>query len=108
MAAPCRACIRSRSSLRELEAFSRSGLPVFFAFLHTRIARQEPGLLQDLPELGAEIDKSACDAMLYGAGLAVHSATFDIHDHIKFAQGVRSFEGLLHDHLVGLIEEVLI
>jgi len=46
--------------------------------------------------------------MLYGAGLSVHSAAFDIHDHIKFAQGIRSLEGLLDNHLVGLVEEVLI
>src|SRR5437016_102903 len=41
--------------------------------------------------------------MLYGAGLSVHSAAFDIHDHIKFAQGIRSLEGSLDHSLAQLI-----
>lgn len=94
--------------LRELEAFSRSRLPVFLSFLHPRIARQESGLLQNLPKLGAEIHQSTRYAVLHGAGLTMHSATPHTHNNIELAERIGSFKGLPGDHLVGLIEEVLI
>src|SRR5439155_4571630 len=70
--------------LRELEAFSRSRLSVFLAFLRARISGQKPGLLQNLPQVGAETNKSPGDAVLNGASLSMLSTTLDDHNHIEF------------------------
>ena len=94
--------------LRELEALSRSWLPVLLAFLHPRIASQKSCLLQNLAKFCAEIDKSTRNAVLYGSRLSVHSATMDVDKEIKLIQRVGSLQRLLHEHPVGFIEEVLL
>src|ERR1700733_14656329 len=74
--------------LRELEAFSRSRLPVFLAFLHARIAREKPFLPHKSAQLGAELDQGACDAVLHCAGLPVHAAAFNSNMNIEFVEVV--------------------
>src|SRR5207253_9806635 len=91
---------RPTLTLRELEALSRSRLPVFLAFLHARIAREESFLLQNTAQLGAELDQRACDTMLHCAGLSMHSPTFNSNVNIEFIQGVGSFQQPFHEHAV--------
>jgi hypothetical protein len=74
--------------LRELEAFSRSRLSVFLAFLHARIAREKPFFPQKATQLSTELDQGARDAMLHCAGLPVHAATFNSNMNIEFVEGV--------------------
>jgi hypothetical protein len=96
-----------RLPFRELEAFSRSRLPVLLTFLHARIAGQESGLFQNASQLVAEVTQRARDAMLHRSRLSVHTATLNEDDEIKFFQGIRSLKRLLHDHSIDFIEEVL-
>ena len=93
---------------RELEALSRSRLTVFLTFLHSRIAGQETGFLQDGPELHAEVDQRSRDAVLDGARLAVHSATFNVDNEIEFVRAVRRLKRLFEDHPVGFIKKILL
>ncbi len=94
--------------LRELEAFSRSRLPVLLTFFHARIARKKSFLLQDAPQFGTEFDESARDAVLYGTSLPVHATAVNSDDNIEFVQGVGRFEWPFDQHPVGFIEEVLL
>jgi hypothetical protein len=93
--------------LRELEAFSRSRLPVLLAFFHARIARQKSFLLQYSTKLRTEFNQGPRDAVLYSAGLAVHTPAIDSDNNVEFVQGIGCFQGPLHQHAVGFIEEVL-
>src|SRR5262245_10893961 len=94
-------------TLRVLEAFSRSRLPVFLSFLHAWIAREKAFLLQDTTKLGAEFHQRPRHTVLHGARLPVHPAAIDTHENIEFVQGIGSFQSSLHEHAVGLIEEIL-
>src|SRR5437773_10891381 len=49
--------------LRELVPGTGPALSILLAFLHARIAREEAGLLQSLPELAVEQAKGAGDSV---------------------------------------------
>src|SRR5688572_19318073 len=76
-------------TLRELEAFSRSRLPVLLTLLHSRVACKEARFLQNPAQFRTEIYKCTSDAVLNGAGLTAHTATFYIHENIEFIKGFR-------------------
>src|SRR5689334_11967243 len=90
--------------LRELEAFSRSRLPVFLAFCLARIAREKSFLLQYTAQLGTEFDQSPRDSVLHSIGLSMHAAAGDVNHNIKFVQGVGCLQRPLDQHLVGSVE----
>ena len=94
--------------LRELEAFSRSRLPVLLTFFHARIAREKSFLSQDAPQFGTEFDESARDSVLCRTGLPVHATAVNSDNNIEFVQGVGRFERPFDQHPVGFIEEVLL
>src|SRR5216684_336113 len=74
--------------LRELEAFSRSRLPVLLAFCLARIAREKSFLLQYTAQLGTEIDQSSRDSVLHSVGLSMHAAAGHGNDNIKLVQSI--------------------
>src|SRR5207245_3724332 len=87
-----RLAIKSTVPLRELEAFSRSRLPVLLSFFHARIARQTSFLLQHSAQLRTEFHQSASNTVLNGAGLPVHAAAIDSNNNIEFVQGIGCFQ----------------
>src|ERR1044072_1164520 len=71
------------SSLAELEALARPLLPVLLPFLDARVAREEPGLLQPLPQLDVVLDQRARDAETQRPCLAGNAAAGDRREHIE-------------------------
>src|SRR5690349_271061 len=74
--------------LRELEAFSRSRLPILLTLCLTRITRQKAFLLQYTAQFGTEFNQGPRDSVLHRVGLAVHTAAVDVDHDIKLVQGV--------------------
>jgi hypothetical protein len=66
-----------------VEPFARSLLSVLLAFLDARVARQEAGLLQPLPQLDVVFHEGAGDPEPQRAGLAGDSSAADRGQHIK-------------------------
>ena len=56
---------------------------VLFALLHTRVAGEEPGLLEDRAHLFAVLEQRAGDAVADGAGLAGNAAARNRAHNVK-------------------------
>jgi len=93
---------------RELEALSRSRLPVLLTFFHARIAGEKSFLLQYTAQFRAELDQSPRNAVLYSIRLAMHTSAIHRDQDVKFAECIGRLQGPLDQHLVGLIEEILL
>ena len=63
-----------RSTFRELEAFARAGLAVFFAFAFARVAGQQTLGLEGGAQIRVKFEERAGNAMADRAGLAVGAA----------------------------------
>ena len=96
------------SALGELGSATGGLQTVFLTLLHTRIAGQEAGLLQDGAVLGVHQQQGAADAVTQGAGLTGNAAAFHGSNDIHLAQGIGGGQGLTDDHLQGLQTEVLV
>jgi hypothetical protein len=94
-------------TLRELEALARSRLTVLFAFLHSRIACQKACFLQHGTQFRAVLHQSPRHAVPDSSSLAAHSTAVDVDDDVEFVHRVGSLQGLVHQHSVGFVEEVL-
>src|SRR5262245_2836437 len=82
-----------RLAFAELEALARASQSVLLPFLHTRVRRQEPVLLQLFAELRVELDERPRDSQPDGAGLAVHSAAGDGGEHVELLARFREHQG---------------
>ena len=80
---------------------------VFFAFLLTRIAGQEAGLLQDRTKGGIHQQQGAGNTVTHGFGLTGHAAASHVDAHIQLFSQLGQHEGLTNDHLQGLAGEVI-
>jgi hypothetical protein len=96
----------AKLSLRELEALARTLLSVLFAFLNTRIARNQSCLLQCRPQVGVVFHQGAGDAVANRAGLARWPTARDINQHIKLAGRLRQVKRLANDHTVCFVGKV--
>ena len=96
------------SALGELRCATSCFETVLLALLHTRIAGQEAGLLQDGAVLGVHQQQGTADAVAQGAGLAGHAAALDGGNDVHLAQGIGGVQGLTDDHLQSLQTEVLV
>ena len=76
--------------------------------LHTRIAGQETGLLQDGTVVLAGQQQGAGDAVTQGAGLAGHAAAGDGGHNVHLAGVAGGVQGLTDHHLQGVQTEILI
>src|SRR5665213_2175135 len=83
---------KSSLSFTELEAFPRSGHPVFLAFLGARVAREQPLGLQRLAELEVVDHERPRDAEAHGAGLARHAAAGDRREDVELIRGFGEHE----------------
>src|SRR5690349_3137221 len=70
-------------TLTELEPLARSLLSVLLAFLDARVARQEPSLLEPLPQLDVVFDQRPRDAEPQRTSLAGNPAAADGCEHIE-------------------------
>ena len=68
---------RLRSTLRELEAATRTGAAVLLALDDAAVAGQEAALLEDATQLGLEVGERLRDAVTDSTGLAGETATGD-------------------------------
>ena len=102
------ALLSCRLSLAELRCATSCFETVFLALLHTRIAREEAGLLQDGAILGVDQQQGAGHAVTQSAGLTGHAAALDGGNDVDLAELLRSGEGLTDDHLQGLETEILV
>src|SRR5262249_61857926 len=75
-------------AFRELEALAGAFLTVLLTLFGARIARQQAGLLELLTQFGVELQKGARDAVTHCAGLACHTATVNIDQHVEFVERV--------------------
>ena len=96
------------SALGELRCATGGLQTVLLTLLHTRIAGQEAGLLQDGAVLGVHQQQGAADAVTQGAGLAGNAAAFHGSNNVHLAQGIGGGQRLTDDHLQGLQTEVLV
>jgi len=95
-------------ALGELGSTTGGLQTVFLALLHTRIAGEETGLLEDGTVVGVDEQQSAGNAMAQSAGLTGHTAALDGGDDINLTEGLGRGEGLTDDHLEGLETEILV
>ena len=100
--------LKSRSALAELRCATSGFEAVLLALLHTRIAGQETGLLQDGAVLGVDQQQSAGNAVAQSAGLTGNAAAFNGGNDIDLAELLGSGERLTDDHLQGLETEILV
>ena len=96
------------SALGELRCATSGLQTVLLALLHTRIAGQEAGLLQNGAVLGVHQQQGAADAVAQRTGLAGHAAALDGGNDVHFAQGVGGVQRLTDDHLQRLQTEILV
>ena len=99
---------RTFLALGELRRATGGFEAVFLALLHTRIAREEAGLLQDGAILGVDQQQGAGHAVAQSAGLTGHAAALDGGNDVDLAELLGSGEGLTDDHLQGLETEILV
>src|SRR5512146_1759130 len=97
---------RGSLPLAELEALAGARASVLLALDGARIARDEPRLLQDRPELRVQLAQRAGDAVADGARLAREAATPRGDEHVELAHLVDQLERLDQDHLRRLAAEV--
>src|SRR5437870_12522675 len=76
-------------SLRELEALARTFLSVLLAFLDSRIARDQSGLLQGRSQIAVVFDQCARDAVTDRSRLSRRSTTRDINENVEFVHRLR-------------------
>ena len=95
-------------TLGELGCATSGFETVLLALLHTRIAGQETGLLQDGAVVLAGQQQGAGDTVPQGAGLAGHAAAGDGSHNVHLAGVAGSLQGLTDDHLQGLQAEILV
>src|SRR5262245_6341367 len=95
-------------ALRELEARASALLPVLLALFHARIAREEPGLLEPLAQLGVVDLQRAGDAVADRAGLPAGTAAVDGNHDVELVGGLGQRQRLLDDHLQHVVAEVLV
>src|SRR5688500_9437263 len=81
--------------LAELEALARPLLSVLLPLLDPRVAGQEAGLLQALPQLEVERDQRPGDAQPQRAGLSRDAAAGDRRQDVELVRGLGEREGLL-------------
>src|SRR5581483_1486191 len=86
-------------ALGELEAASRLAAAVLLALDRTRVAGQEPALLQHASKLRLEPRQRDRDAVTDGAGLARQTAAAHRADDVELALALGGDERLLQDHL---------
>ena len=97
-----------RLSLGELGSPAGSLEAVLLPLLHSGVAGEEPGLLEDGAHLVAVLEESPGNAVADGAGLAGNAAAGDGADDVEPAQGVGEIQGLADQKLQGLQAEVII
>ena len=97
-----------KSALGELGRATGGLQTVLLALLHTRIAGEETGLLEDGTVVGIDEQQSAGNAVAQSAGLTGHTAALDGGDDIDLTEGLGRGEGLTDDHLEGLETEILV
>ena len=95
-------------ALGELRCATSGLQTVLLALLHTRIAREETGLLQDGAVLGVDQQQSAGNAVAQSAGLTGNAAAFNGGNDVDLAELLGSGERLTDDHLQGLETEILV
>ena len=80
---PKRVLVKERAvTLAELRSAAGGLQAYFLRSLHTRIAGQETGLLEDGTVVGIDEQQSAGNAVAQGAGLTGHTAALDGGDDI--------------------------
>lgn len=94
-------------TLRVLVTSAGSAQTVLFAFLLTRIAGQEAGLLQDRTKGGIHQQQGAGNTVTHGFGLTGHAAASHVDAHVQLFSQLGQHEGLTDDHLQGLAGEVI-
>src|SRR4051812_25308452 len=82
----------TRLTLAELEALAGAGQTVLLPFLDARVGRQQPVLLQLLPEFRIELDERTRDAKANRARLAVDAATGHRRQDVELVRHLRQRE----------------
>ena len=101
-------CFELKSALAELRRATSGFEAVLLALLHSGVAGQQTGLLQNGTHLIAVLQQGAGDAVTDSAGLAGNAAASDGANDIKLAQGIGKGHGLTNDQLQSFEAEVLI
>src|SRR3954467_11064167 len=86
-------------SLRELESRTGTLLPVFLAFLLTRITCDKSCFFKCRTQIGVEFHQGTRNAVTDGTGLSGRPAAVHIHQDVEFAGRVRKPKRLANDHL---------
>src|SRR5450759_4783007 len=97
-----------RSTLRELEATTRTALTVFFAFLHAAIASQEPGVAKGRFHGLVQRHQRAAKAHDDRAALAGVSTAVRVDDHIHLAAGAGDIQRAEDRLAIALEGEVIV
>src|SRR5262245_44925185 len=87
-----------RLAFRELQALSRALLTVLLTLFGARVAREQSGPLELLPQLGVELDQRARDAVTHRAGLAGYAAAVDVDHYVEFVDRVGQLQRLADNH----------
>src|SRR5688572_28466399 len=90
-------------TLAELEAAPRALLSVLLALLDARVAGEEPRLLEPLAQLEVELAQGLRDPVAQRAGLGGRPASLHVGAHVELLDHLRHREGLLGEHLQGLV-----
>src|SRR5713226_2188387 len=106
--APDRAGGPQKLSLRELEALTGTLLSVLLAFLHSRIARQEPVFAQRRAQLRIEPRNRPRQTHAHRSRLPAHAAAMGRHHHVHLVGDIREFQRLDRVMLPRVIRKILL
>ena len=102
------ALLSCRLSLAELRSATSGFEAVLLALLHSGVAGQETGLLQNGTHLIAVLQQRTGNTVTDSAGLAGNAAACYGADNIKLTQGIGEGHGLTNDQLQGLQTKVIV
>src|ERR1700741_980853 len=97
-----------RLSLGKLESFPSTLLSVLFAFLNSRIASHETGVLESRAKVGVIFQQRSGDAVSDRPGLARRATASDVDNQIKLVRGFSQLQGLTDDHSQRFVGKVSI
>ena len=95
-------------SLGELGRATSGFETVLLSFLHTRVSREETGLLEKRAVGVVGEEKRTGNAVTDRAGLTGDAAAFDVGDDVIFANSVGNAERLVDNELEGFQAEIIV